>query len=188
MSRKAQLPNNAKKLTQSFNLTEEELKLVFTLPHKIVYEPYVKAFQYKILNSILYTNKKLFKIGYSEHDRCTFCDNVLETLDHLFFYCCFSNIFWTHFEKYYLTLTKKSRVLSNQDIILGIITSPCPLLNYLILMRKLYIWDCIRKCIHPYIEGFKQKIKIHYQTEKYIASKNNDLLHFYNKWPENFSP
>ena len=97
VSRKAQLPNNAKKLTQSFNLTEEELKLVFTLPHKIVYEPYVKAFQYK---------KKLFKIGYSEHDRCTFCDNVLETLDHLLFYCCFSNIFWTHFEKYYLTLTK----------------------------------------------------------------------------------
>ena len=118
VSRKAQLPNNAKKLTQSFNLTEEELKLVFTLPHKIVYEPYVKAFQYKILNSILYTNKKLFKIGYSEHDRCTFCDNGLETLDHLFFYCCFSNIFWTHFEKYYFTLTKKSRVLSNQDIIL----------------------------------------------------------------------
>jgi len=118
VSRKAQLPNNAKKLTQSFNLTEEELKLVFTLPHKIVYEPYVKAFQYKILNSILYTNKKLFKVGYSEHDRCTFCDNGLETLDHLFFYCCFSNIFWTHFEKYYFTLTKKSRVLSNQDIII----------------------------------------------------------------------
>ena len=123
-----------KKLTQSFNLTEEELKLVFILPYKIVYEPYVKAFQYKILNLILYTNKKLFKIGDSEHDRCTSCDNGLETLDHLFFYCCFSNIFWTHFEKYYFTLTKKSRVLSNQDIILGFITSPCPLLNYLILM------------------------------------------------------
>ena len=73
-------------------------------------------------------------------------------------------------------LTKKSRVLSNQDIILGIITSPCPLLNCLILMGKLYIWDCRRNSIHPYIEGFKQKIKIKDQTEKYIASKNNDLL------------
>ena len=39
VSRKAQLPKNAKKLTQSFNLTEEELKLAFALPHKIVYEP-----------------------------------------------------------------------------------------------------------------------------------------------------
>ena len=61
------------------------MKLAFALPHKIAYEPYVKAFQYKILNSILYTNKKLFKIGYSEHDKCTFCDNESETLDHLFF-------------------------------------------------------------------------------------------------------
>ena len=62
-------------------MTEEE----FALPHKVAYEPYVKAFQYKILNSILYTNKKLFKIGYSDHDKCTFCDNESETLDHLFF-------------------------------------------------------------------------------------------------------
>ena len=99
MGRKAELPNNAKELTQSLNLTEEELKLASALPHKIVYQPYVKAFQYKILNSILYTNKKLFKIGNSEHDKCTVCDNEPETLEHLLFYCCFSNIFWTHFEK-----------------------------------------------------------------------------------------
>ena len=84
VSRKAQPPSNAKKLRQNFNLTEEELKLAFALPHKVAYEPYVKAFQCKILNSILYTNKKLFKIGYSEHDKCTFCDNESQTLDHLF--------------------------------------------------------------------------------------------------------
>ena len=76
----------------------EDLRLVFTLPHKIVYEPYVKAFQYKILNSILYTNKKLFKIGYSEHDRCTFCDNGLETLDHLFFIAV-SRVYFGHILK-----------------------------------------------------------------------------------------
>ena len=111
----------------------------------------MKAFQYKILNSILYTNKKLFKIGYSGHDKWTFCDNESETLDHLFLYCSFSNIFWTHFEKYYFMLTKKSRVLSNQDIILGIITSPCPLLNYLILRSS---GQSFRESIHPKLERF----------------------------------
>ena len=138
VSRKAQPPNNAKKLTQNFNLTEEELKLAFALPHKIASEPYVKAFQYKNLNSILYTNKKLFKICYIEHDKCTFCDSESDIRPPLF-YCSFSNIFWTHFEKYYFTLTKKSRFLSNQDIIFGITTSPRSLLNYLIFMGKLYI-------------------------------------------------
>jgi len=90
-----------------------------------------------------------------------------------------------NFERYFLTLTKSFRVLSIQDITIGIINSPCPLLNYFILIGKLYIWDCRRKNTHPYIEGYKQKIKMNYQTEKYIASKNNDLLNFYNKWPEN---
>ena len=92
VSGKGQLPNNAMKLRQNFNLTEEELKLAFALPQKVAYEPYVKAFQYKSLNSILYTNKKLFKIGHSEHDKCTFCDNDSETLDHLCFHCSFEYI------------------------------------------------------------------------------------------------
>ena len=99
VSRKAQLPIKAKKLTQNFNFTEEELKLAFALPHKIAYEPHVKAFQYKILNSILYTNKKLFRICYIEHDKCTFCDTESETLDHLFFLLLFLLIYFGHILK-----------------------------------------------------------------------------------------
>ena len=136
------------------------MKLAFALPHKVAYEPYVKAFQYKILNSILYTNKKLFKIGYSEHDKCTFCDNESETLDHLFLNCSILNIFLTNFEKYLFTLTKKSLVLSIQDIILGIVTSPCPLLNYLILMVS-YIFGIARESIYTRIlKVSNKKIKL----------------------------
>ena len=79
--------------------------IAFALPHKVAYEPYVKVFQYRILNLILYTNKKLFKIVYIEHDKCSFCDNESETLDHLF-YCFILNMFWTNFENYSFTLTK----------------------------------------------------------------------------------
>ena len=32
---------------------------VVLLPHKVSFEPYMKAFQYKVLNSILFTNTKL---------------------------------------------------------------------------------------------------------------------------------
>ena len=39
-----------------FNLTDKALKKVFSLPHSACIESYVKAFQFKILNSILYTN------------------------------------------------------------------------------------------------------------------------------------
>ena len=54
-SRKAHFPTNSQFLKQDFNLTDDQLKEVFILPHNLAFEPYVKAFQYKILNSILYT-------------------------------------------------------------------------------------------------------------------------------------
>ena len=52
--------------------TEKQLQQAFLLPHKVALEPYVRAFQYKVLNRILYTNKKLYKIGFISHEDCTF--------------------------------------------------------------------------------------------------------------------
>ena len=53
-SRKAQFPNNLRFLKYDFNLTDDQLKKVFILPRNQAFEPYVKAFQYKILNSIFH--------------------------------------------------------------------------------------------------------------------------------------
>ena len=64
ISKKAKPPTAVSKLKTEFHLSEDELKTAFTLPHNVALEPYVKAFQFKILNSILFTNTKLFKIGY----------------------------------------------------------------------------------------------------------------------------
>ena len=186
ISNKAQLPNNAYKLKHEFKLSEDDLKLVFTLPHKVALEPYVKAFQYKVLNSILYTNTKLYKIGYTEQDKCTFCNTEPETLHHFLFHCPHSNLFWKDCEQYVFAITKQNKVLNLQDIIIGSIdSSSCPLLNYLILIGKLYLWDCRRKRLLLCIEGFKFKLKMKYQIEKYIYTKNNNLSTFY-KWTKNF--
>ena len=78
-STKAQLPNNSQHLRQTFAVSEEHLKKVFWLPHKVSFEPY------KVLNSIPFTNTKLFKIGYISEDKCSFCKSEPETL-HNFLY------------------------------------------------------------------------------------------------------
>ena len=85
ISRRAQLSKHALVLKNDFNLTEDQLEKVFLLPHMVCFDSYVKAFQYKVLNSILYTNAKLFKIGYIAEDKCTFCKSESETLIHLYF-------------------------------------------------------------------------------------------------------
>ena len=72
---KAKPPNIIKKLQSNFHFNSDNLKQIFKLPHSIVVESYVKAFQYKVINSILYTNTKLYKIGFRTNDLCTFCDN-----------------------------------------------------------------------------------------------------------------
>ena len=146
----------------------------------------LKALQYKILNSILYTNKKLLQIGYCEHDGCTFCDKESETLHHPFFFCTYSNICWKRVGNYYFTMTNQVMALSLQDIIIGIRTLSCLLLNYLILIGKIHIWDCRRTHAHPNTESFKLKLKINYQTGKKIASKNKDLETFNKNWIKNF--
>ena len=73
ISKKAKFSNNSLMLKRDFSLNEDQLRKVFLLPHKACSEAYVKAFQYKVLNSILYTNTKLHKIGYITDDKCTFC-------------------------------------------------------------------------------------------------------------------
>ena len=49
---KAQLPSIAYKLPSDFNLTNDQLRQIFPLPHSVTLESYVKAFQYKVLNSL----------------------------------------------------------------------------------------------------------------------------------------
>ena len=61
---KVQLPYIAYKLQRDFNLTNDQLRQIFQLAHSVTLESYVKAFQYKVLNSIIHTNTKLYKMGF----------------------------------------------------------------------------------------------------------------------------
>lgn len=61
------------------------------------------------------------------------------------------------------------------DFVIGSIDSlSCPLFNYLTLIGKLYLWNCRRKHLLPCIEGFKSKLKIKYQREKYNCSNGSN--------------
>jgi len=176
IGKKAQLPSAASKLQKEFNFSFDQLKQLFILPHKVTVEPYVRAFQYKVLNSILYTNSKLYKIGYSQHDLCTFCTSHPEKLNHLVLYSCpCSKAFWNDFEVFRFSATLKKINFIRQDFIVGVLLRSCSLLNYLLLIAKIYLWDCRRNQSHPNINGFKAKILIKYETENYIGRINKKM-------------
>ena len=81
--RKSQTTQFVQKLKSNFHLNSDHLKQIFKLPNSIVVELYVGAFQCKVINSILYTDTKLFKIGF----------NQSESLTHLFYHCSRSKQF-----------------------------------------------------------------------------------------------
>ena len=63
VTEKAQPPNIIYKWKSSFNLLDDHLREFFLLPHSVVLESYVRAFQYKVLHNIyiLHTNKNYSK-------------------------------------------------------------------------------------------------------------------------------
>ena len=85
----------------------------------------------------------------------------------------------------------RARVANQWRVIFGsaatlptllIIYANCPLLNYLILVAKSYIWDCRRNLSPPVINAFTLKAKIKYETEKIVCVNNNNVDKFDKRW------
>ena len=76
---------------------EQELnwKEIHILPRKVSLDCNVRSFQYKVLNNILYLNKKLFIFGKSPPYFCSLCKQTDETiLLHLFYECNITKELW----------------------------------------------------------------------------------------------
>lgn len=116
-----------------------------------------------------------------ESDLFTFCQTSEETVKHLFFQCVYSN--WNDFENCWLTLTKKKRKLEYESIIFGILDEKSDLLNYLLILGKLYLWNCRKKNCGPAFSPFEVIVQSKYNTEKLIAVQGkSSFKRFQAKW------
>lgn len=175
-------PRKWAKLGQEFDLEDDQLSEAYLLPLKVASEPYVRSFQYKVLNSILYTNDLLYKIGYVSNPNCSFCRETRETLNHFLFECSFSNSFWNKVISNILNKLSCCRCLSLCDVIIGILKEEMDLVNYVIILGKNYLWTCRHKEIKPSFCHFKRILKNKYDTEKHIAFNSNKINLFNKKW------
>ena len=130
-----------------------------------------RPFNSRCLKTLYFTQIQKHKIGYITDDLCSFCKWESETMQHFFYDCSYSTSFWKDFESYYLSLTKQQIHLHLRDILIGVLTPECPLLNYLLLIGKIYLWGCRRDNELPNISGYKLTVLVKYDTEKYICTK-----------------
>ena len=82
-------PTTEKRLIEH-DFDMQERKKIYSLPFRVTKEEKISVFQYKIVHSILYTNKILHKIKKKDNPYCPSCTGVEHTITHIFFMlsCC----------------------------------------------------------------------------------------------------
>ena len=83
----------------------------------------------------------------------------------------------TGFENFWFVLSGKREKFTLQDVYIGKLEK-CELLNYLISLAKLRIWQSRKEDKIPECEVFLKQVNVKYRTEKYIAVKNNTQKKF----------
>ncbi|CAH3034209.1 unnamed protein product [Pocillopora meandrina] len=78
-------------------------------------ETYIWPFQNKLLNNILLTNTKLFKIGRSV-PLAQFTKNTYSN-EHLFYDCSYVRVFWKRFCNWWSNILSENLSLSVKDVI-----------------------------------------------------------------------
>lgn len=81
--------------------------------------PKTREVHFKILNNI-YPSNELLRLRFNvNHNNCCFCDNEIETTDHLFFHCVYSATFWEDLQDW---LSTKILYSSQEKILYLVIT------------------------------------------------------------------
>ena len=87
-------PCSSRKWTNSLNLNPDfNWKYTYKFPFIVTKDPKLQWFQFKINHRIIGTNHLLNKMGIKQDNICTFCQNEVETIEHLFYDCHISNMY-----------------------------------------------------------------------------------------------
>ena len=90
-----QTPPTAKaKLMSRYPNLSIEWKRLYSLAFAITLDTKLREFQYKLLNLIIFMNKKLYQFKMVETPLCAFCNKEEESLEHILYFCLPSRNFW----------------------------------------------------------------------------------------------
>ena len=150
----------------------------FILPRLATYNTYMRSFQYKLLNNVLFLNKKLHIFGIKLSPLCSFCNLCYETPLHIFFECDSIKCSWSDLVHYFQN-SLVLPILTPQPAIFGFLDSINSdynfkknklLINHILLIFKLYVYRSREKqFIH--ISNLMAEIKSVKAIEKEIATQ-----------------
>jgi len=140
----------------------------------------LRNFVYKYYHCKLYLNPILFTIGIKDTDLCSFCNQRVENVEHLFYYCKSSKELWASLKTY---LHTKFRFILDVNVRVIFPSTNLPIyVRTLIYVCLYYIYTCRVQNMSPnrisVIREFHKVENIEYE----IARNCNKLSVHYNKW------
>ena len=150
------------------------------LPSLVTHNTYMISFQYKILNNILYLNKKLHIFGIKSSPLSSFCNLYDETPFHIFYECDRVKFLWSALVQCFQN-TLILPTLTPQTAILGILDPVSNnsffeineiIINHILLVFKLYVYKCREKKFSN-INNLIAEIRKVKRIEKEIALNNS---------------
>lgn len=148
-----------------------------------------KWFQYRINHMILATNASLFKMGKKETDQCTFCNEQVETLEHIFWGCHKVNELWVFLNRWIFEETNIEIPLNLEIVLFGSFEKNTQthnvIRNKILVLTKYYIYRTKLSSEELNNIGLKHYVVENLTLEKQIFSNNNSqdkLNKYWSPW------
>ena len=104
-----------------FNDNGIDRATIYMLPRLATYNTYMRSFQYKLLNNVLFLNKKLLIFGIKSSPLCSFCNLCGKTSLQIFYECGRIKCLWSDLVQYFQnslvlpTLTRQTAIFGFLD-------------------------------------------------------------------------
>ena len=178
-------PTLQKYFDNLFSNIELPWKDIYLTAHKATANSYLRCFNYKIVNNVLYLNKKLLKFRKTQCPLCSFCHTEAETTLHTFHNCSATKILWNQFLLFFETdldfpdLTPQATLfgfVNESDNNLNILQ------NHILLIFKLYVYQSRERGVLNFNSLIKNVTKVKKLERKIASVCEKKTIQFKNKW------
>ena len=121
----------------------------------------------------------------SDTDKCTFCAQEKENIQHIFWSCPYVVAFWENFQNTMNTKCENiSLTLSECIVLFGYdrFFKSDNLFDLILLMAKFHIYTCKCNNVLPNMNIFLHTLKLRYEMEKYVARRDMSYNSFSVRW------
>ena len=180
---KIEPPTSQKTMEKRLNKPNINWEQVYDRIYRTTINTYMRAFQYKLINNILFLNRDLFRFKLVNSPLCSFCKSSMETADHIFAECIETkNLYFEiriSFEQYNIYLPEANPI----NIILGVERSENnELINVIVLIYKIVIYKARNSGKVPTLPLFLNSLKQYETLEKKCARDGRNLAFHFMKW------